>query len=120
VGDNTQYTIMSIDEDEKGLSAIYDDHAETACFCGLNPNKMVMRSLFRAFRSSFSAVLVSASISFGILILSFSLALFALGHLNPNCMAVAGEDFSGQFMDAFSLSWTTFTTVVRSHASYII
>jgi hypothetical protein len=119
IGDDTQYQIRSIDEYKgKGLASIYDDRQDRGWLCGFSAEKMVTSYLFWAFRSSFLAVLVSAAVWFGWITFSFGGVLFALARLHPNCMSVAGENFSGQFMDAYSLSWTTFTTVVRSFFCY--
>jgi hypothetical protein len=119
MGDDTQYQIRSIDEYKgKGLASLYDDGQDSGWLCGFSAEKMVTSYLFWAFRSSFVAVLVSAAVWFGWITFSFGGVLFFLAKLYPSCMAVAGEDFSGQFMDAYSLSWTTFTTVVRSFFCY--
>jgi hypothetical protein len=36
-----------------------------------------------------------------------------VGRFNPRCITVAGEPYDHHFIDAFALSWTTFSTVVR-------
>jgi hypothetical protein len=119
MGDDTQYQIRSIDEYKgKGLSSIYDDRQDSGWLCGFSGEKLLTSYLFWAFRSSFLAVLVSAAVWFGWITFSFGGVLFGLAKMHPYCMSVAGEDFSGKFMDAYSLSWTTFTTVVRSFFCY--
>lgn len=115
MGDDTQYQIRSIDEYKgKGMEKLYDDRQNSGWLCGFSAERMVTSYLFWAFRSNFIAVLVSAAVWFGWITFSFGTLLYLFAGWHPNCMSVAGEDFSGQFMDAYSLSWTTFTTVVRS------
>ncbi|CAJ1962417.1 unnamed protein product [Cylindrotheca closterium] len=112
-GDDTQYQIFSIDESfGKGLKGIANDRSDRNKLLGLvSPEKMVTSYLFWAFRSSFIAVLMSAALWFGVITFAFGAVIYFLAHRAPKCLFVAGKDFDGQFMDAYSLSWTTFTTV---------
>lgn len=51
------------------------------------------------------------SLSFG-----FALMIMAIGYQRPDCVHVNGQDFGttgAEFLDAYALSWTTFSTVVR-------
>jgi hypothetical protein len=85
-----------------------------SCF-GLNPNKIVIRYLNWAFRSSFVAVFFSAALAFFGLCLLFAILIYASGMNKPHCVYVNGVEFGttgANFMDAFALSWTTFSTVV--------
>ena len=115
-GDDTQYQIFSVDESVgKGMKGIGADRSDKSKLLGIfSPEKMVTSYLFWAFRSSFLAVLVSAALWFAMITFGFGLLLFFLAHRAPKCVHIAGEDFDGLFMDAYSLSWTTFTTVVSS------
>lgn len=92
-----------------------DDDKGCACF-GFKPNQMVVSYLFWAFRSSFVSLLLSAAFWFFLWTMFFATIFFALGKHNPSCIYVAGKEFgsegSAAFMDAYSLSWTTFSTVV--------
>mmetsp|Transcript_32014 Transcript_32014/g.77777 ORF Transcript_32014/g.77777 Transcript_32014/m.77777 type:complete len:750 (+) Transcript_32014:165-2414(+) len=112
-GDDTQYQIFSIDEGlGKGLKGISQDRRDKGKLMALfNAEKMVTSYLFWAFRSSFIAVLMSAALWFGGITFAFGGVMFFLAHRAPTCLHVAGKDFDGQFMDAYSMSWTTFTTV---------
>jgi hypothetical protein len=82
---------------------------------GINPNKIVVQYLNWAFRSSFVAVFFSAAAAFYGLCLGFAILIYASGMNKPDCVYVNGVAFGttgANFMDAFALSWTTFSTVV--------
>ncbi|KAL3940249.1 MAG: hypothetical protein SGBAC_005184 [Bacillariaceae sp.] len=112
-GDDTQYQIFSIDESfGKGLKGISEHRKDSGHILGMiSPEKLVTSYLFWAFRSSFLAVLVSAALWFGLITFGFAAVMYFFAWRAPKCLYVAGEDFNGQFMDAYSMSWTTFTTV---------
>lgn len=83
---------------------------------GFRPNMMVLRYLNWTFRSSFVAVSLSACAAFFTVTSLFALAIMALGHKRPDCIYVAGQMYGthgADFLDAYALSWTTFSTVVR-------
>ena len=99
---------------------MYEDSTETAtdsCNCfGVQPNASVIRYLHWAFRSSFMAVILSAMAAFFSLTLFFGLIIMGIGLNKPDCIHVNGKDFGttgATFLDAYALSWTTFSTVVR-------
>ena len=112
MGDDTQYQILSVDEGvDGGVSSIYDDHQGGGWCFGYRPSDMVTTFLFREFRSSFGEVFLTALVWFISFTSFFSVILFLLGRAHPTCIHVNEKDFSGNFMDAYALSWTTFTTV---------
>jgi hypothetical protein len=47
----------------------------------------------------------------------FAVFIFLIGINKPSCIHVNGQDFASsggaRFLDAYALSWTTFSTVVR-------
>ena len=78
--------------------------------CGFTPNQLVMNYLRWSFRSSFAAVFLSAALSFLGFTMLFAFLIWRIGHRHPQC--IGGVDFENDyFMDAFALSWTTFSTV---------
>ena len=110
-----------------GLAGIYDDDesgfkaSEKSPFLKyLKPNQMVVSYLFWAFRSSFMAVLLSAAGMFTSLTFFFAFCIYGIGSARPACVHVNGANFGenvswfANLMDAYALSWTTFSTVVRS------
>lgn len=108
-----------------GTAGIYEDDAaeNSGCLCcGCSPNRWVTTYLNWTFRASFFKVLFSAALGFYALTLFFALLIFASGTNHPRCVHVNGKDFgqSGpgdRFSDAYALSWTTFSTVVRRRCS---
>jgi hypothetical protein len=89
---------------------------DKGCSCfGFQPNKLVIQYLNWAFRSSFVVVFFSAAVAFFSLTVGFAVLIYASGMNKPNCVYVNGVDFGttdANFMDAYALSWTTFSTVV--------
>jgi len=70
--------------------------------------------LYWSFRNNLTVVFILAALSFYLSTLVFAVCLYLIGRLNPKCIQVGSENFAdseSQFMDAFALSWTTFTTV---------
>jgi len=67
------------------------------------------------FYSTFAAVFISFLAIFIICCLVFAALFVAAGNQRPECIRVSSEKFGSNprtvFSDAFSLSWTTFTTV---------
>jgi hypothetical protein len=62
------------------------------------------------------AVILSACAGFFFFTLLFALLIYGIGMHRPSCIHVNGVDFGttgANFLDAYSLSWTTFSTVVR-------
>lgn len=104
-----------------GPSGVLEDDGggqSSGCLCcGFSLNYWVTSYLNWTFRSSFFKVLLSAAVGFYTLTLIFALLIFASGTNHPDCVHVNGEDFGAshardRFSDAYSLSWTTFSTVV--------
>jgi len=75
---------------------------------------VVNKFLYWTFRKHLLVVLLSALCSFYICTGIFGLLIFILGQSKPQCIHVNGVDFGDtrtQIVDAFALSWTTFSTV---------
>ena len=94
-----------------GQISIYEQSDGNSCmFCGFSPNNMVMKYLHWSFRRSFTAVFLSAAFCFLSLTMLFAVAIWAIGLRHPTC--IGGVDpGEANFMDAYELSWTTFSTV---------
>jgi Ion channel len=79
-----------------------------------NPRSYVAYYLRWAFQASFPGVILSAYVCFLVLVISFALAIYGIGRLQPECFVMTNGDDYGEsgktFVDAFSLSWTTFST----------
>ena len=74
----------------------------------------VNRFLYWSFRKSSFLVIVAAACSYYVFTLIFATAIYLFGLSSPQCIHVNGVDFDEtrtKFMDAFALSWTTFSTV---------
>jgi len=74
----------------------------------------VNKLLYWSFRKNLVLVCMLAAFFFFAWTFFFALLLYLIGHRNPKCIHVNGKDFdetTAKFMDAFALSWTTFTTV---------
>ena len=85
-------------------------------FFGKNHLNLLKEYLYWCFRKSFLAVLISESMVFLAWCWGFAIAYYILGRLNPQCIVgPGGADFDEDMglVDAFTLSWTTFSTVVR-------
>jgi hypothetical protein len=67
------------------------------------------------FKQNFVTVIVTAAVGYLIMTMLFACAIWLVGSRRHEC--IGGADFSDNgdnyFTDAFSLSWTTFATVVR-------
>ena len=75
---------------------------------------VINRVLFWSFRKNLLIVLLSAACSFYVMTMIFAILIFLVGLNNPQCIRVVDVDFGdtrNRFVDAFALSWTTFTTV---------
>jgi hypothetical protein len=98
-----QYRLRS-----KQSSAFFaDDHQ-------YNPHSYVSYYLRWAFRASFPSVIISAYVGFLALVIAFAFAIYGIGRWQPECFVMINGDHYGEvgktFVDAFSLSWTTFST----------
>jgi hypothetical protein len=103
-----------------GNISIYENNEGTSCWCcGIAPNKMVMKYLHWSFRRSFLAVFLSAAVCFLFLTFLFAIPLYLISRRHPTCIggpdsgsdSYDGHDSGGSFIDAYELSWTTFSTV---------
>mmetsp|Transcript_557 Transcript_557/g.1715 ORF Transcript_557/g.1715 Transcript_557/m.1715 type:complete len:231 (+) Transcript_557:172-864(+) len=79
------------------------------------PSKLFTIYINWTFRRGFMVVFTSFLFIFFVINVVFALLMWWAGNMNPQCIVVSGEDFGynpdTKFADAFSLSWTTFTTV---------
>jgi len=82
---------------------------------GFVPSKAVVAYLNWTSKSAFISVFISFLVGFIAAVMAFSIFLKLAGNQYPGCIVVADDQFgsvsSSEFYDAFSLSWTTFTTV---------
>jgi hypothetical protein len=63
------------------------------------------------YRSSFYVTIIASYILFMVIMILFALGIYLAGVLQPDCIFVGSNQFSGHFMDAVHLSWTTLATV---------
>ena len=78
----------------------FDDRTRGCCF-GITPNHVVMNYLHWSFRSSFTAVMLSAALGFLGLTMIFAFFIWRIGVRHPQC--IGGVDFENDyFMDAVS------------------
>jgi len=80
----------------------------------INPNEHLARSLHWMFRSSFFVLFAVMCLLFFGWIILFAGFIIAAGQYDDECVRVGGEPFmkdTSKFADAFTLSWTTFSTV---------
>lgn len=66
------------------------------------------------FQSSFGAVLLSLSVIFLLLVTLWAVLLYVIAQFRPQCLYVGSLHFDEAgnfFIDAFAISWTTFSTV---------
>ena len=81
---------------------------------------LVPRYLHWTFRASFSSLIITDFIAFFLISGLWACAIYLGSLVSPRCFVVAGTPLSEMddwrhnfyFMDAFQLSWTTFSTVV--------
>ncbi|KAL7545275.1 hypothetical protein ACHAWF_008623 [Thalassiosira exigua] len=119
-----QYTVCQVDHSSKWTRALcrslgleepgnkndVDSHL-------YNPSKMMSSYIRWTFQASFLSVFFSFLFVFLILCLIFAGLLLLGGNAVPECIIVSGDHFGAnsntdtKFGDAFTLSWTTFTTV---------
>jgi len=74
----------------------------------------VNKYLYWTFRKNFFIVLLSMACTFYAVTVLFAGFIYLIGVKNPKCIHVNGYDFDEtrtRFVDAFALSWTTFSTV---------
>ena len=81
---------------------------------------LVPRYLHWTFRASFYTLVITDFIAFFLICGAWACAIYLGSLVSPRCFVVAGTPLSDMedwkenfyFMDAFQLSWTTFSTVV--------
>jgi hypothetical protein len=73
---------------------------------------MLVKYLHWTFRSRFAPVVFSMSVIFFTLTILFTFLIYIFAQQRPTCLGGVGTEFGGPeggtFMDAYSLSWTTF------------
>jgi hypothetical protein len=76
-----------------------------------------------SFQTSFQQLVYSLVVIFYLLTCLWAVAIYGVGHYQPNCIYVGDLDFEtagSHFIDAYAVSWTTFSTVVsKENASSI-
>lgn len=80
---------------------------------GVNSDRAMSAFLHWSFRSPFVVVFGTAAIGWLAMTFVFAFLIFILGWFSPYC--IGGPDYAdspAKFMDAYQLSWTTFSTVV--------
>lgn len=86
--------------------------------CGTNPNDQVIAFLHWIFRQHLVTVVITAALLYFVLTFGFALMIWWAGNNHPYC--IGGTEYNPRFfVDAFTLSWTTFTTVVRVHVFFL-
>jgi hypothetical protein len=81
---------------------------------GINPNQKLALYLHWMFRVNFIFLFGVMCIMFFALVILFSGFITIAGSFDSQCVRIGGQDFNSQntaFADAFTLSWTTFSTV---------
>lgn len=67
------------------------------------------------FRVNFLFLFCLSCVVFFALTFFFAAFIIWAGNADPECVRIGGDPFgTAKFADAFALSWTTFSTVVRS------
>ena len=83
---------------------------------GINPNQQLAMYLHWMFRVNFLFLFCVMCVMFFVLVMVFAALIIFAGSLDPECVRIGGQPFGevdSEFADAFALSWTTFSTVVR-------
>jgi hypothetical protein len=81
---------------------------------GINPNQKLALYLHWMFRVNFIFLFGVMCIMFFALVILFAGLITIAGTVDPECVRIGGQEFNSQdtaFADAFTLSWTTFSTV---------
>ena len=84
---------------------------------GINPNQQLAMYLHWMFRVNFLFLFCVMCVMFFVLVMFFAALIIVAGTLDPECVRIGGQQFGevdSEFADAFALSWTTFSTVVRT------
>ena len=81
------------------------------------PSTYLYRYILWTFNASYASVTLTFLLIYVVVNLVFGCLLYVAGSHEPYCITASGEHFGAhpqtKFIDAYSLSWTTFTTVVR-------
>ena len=81
------------------------------------PSTFLYRYILWTFSASYTSVTLTFLLIYVTVNLVFGGLLYVAGTAEPYCITASGEQFGAnpqtKFSDAFALSWTTFTTVVR-------
>ena len=88
---------------------------------GINPNQQLAMYLHWMFRVNFLFLFCVMCVMFFVLVMFFAALIIIAGSLDNECVRIGGEPFGevdSEFADAFALSWTTFSTVVRTVLIY--
>jgi hypothetical protein len=86
-------------------------------FLGLpNPNRWLVDFFYWLFRKGWTSVILVALFMFYFLVLLFTLLIVWAANADDDCVRVGGAEFGtlptrSIFIDAFALSWNTFSTV---------
>jgi hypothetical protein len=83
---------------------------------GINPNQQLSFYLHWMFRVNFLFLFCVMCVMFFVLVMFFAVLIIIAGELDNECVRIGGTPFGeadSEFADAFALSWTTFSTVVR-------
>eukprot|EP00980_Cylindrotheca_fusiformis_P003302 scaffold743_cov117-Cylindrotheca_fusiformis.AAC.21 len=97
-------------------------HTILSCFCGrastsgggISHNQRLASTLHWMFRVNFIFLFSVMCMAFFVLVVIFSALIIAAGKKDADCVKIGGNSFGANgsvFADAFSLSWTTFSTV---------
>jgi hypothetical protein len=93
---------------------IGSSRANAGLAVGINPNQKLALYLHWMFRVNFVFLFGVMCIMFFALVILFSAFITIAGQFDPQCVRIGGQEFDSQntaFADAFTLSWTTFSTV---------
>lgn len=83
---------------------------------GITPNQALARYLHWMFRVNFVFLFALCCLVFFALTILFAGFITLAGSIDTDCVRIGGQPFGfgyAAFADAFALSWTTFSTVVR-------
>lgn len=124
--DTTQYRLKSARKVKKKMQEhidhAWDEDKEKNYqnwfeIAGIKPNAILVNYFNWTFRANTFKVFCSGMLAFYGCTLIFALIFYWAGNSNPDCIHVNGRAFAvnststQDFMDAYALSWTTFSTV---------
>ncbi|KAL7533720.1 hypothetical protein ACHAXR_005400, partial [Thalassiosira sp. AJA248-18] len=97
--------------------ALTESSTEQNLYLGLgDPNRWLIYFFFWLFRKGWSTVIVLSVVWYYALVLIFALLIIWASEIDNDCVKVGGLNIGelenrSKFMDSFSLSWNTFSTV---------